>query len=240
MKSKRMKAVAAILLLALWGMATTGWAQRSAVTQTEEEISGVTRQGQRIMLQLDSKVVEKAWENFLKEKTGGAVKGPSFLPLSKTPKGVYTVENARLDTISSNPMRIVSKVDGTKDGTMVWWSMDLGNAYLSQENTAQEWERSEAMLQQFARNLYRQDVQQQIADAEKALAYSQSEADKVVKQAEDLKNKIAKNQQKKQELEAALVTNAKDLEQLNRDVETNAKQQEAAQQSVSNMRQAVE
>jgi hypothetical protein len=242
MKCKRTHVLAVTFLLLFWGMATQSWAQRSAVEETEVEINGITRKGQRILIQLDSKLVEKAWSGYLKEKSGGTVKGPSLLPTAKglATKGIYTVEKAKIDTITSNPMRIMSKVEGTQDGTMVWWTLDMGNAYLSQKETKKEWERSEAMLQQFARQVYKQDVTQQISDAEKAVANSQAEAERVVRQAEDIQNKIAKNQQKKLDLEAALVANNQELEQLNREVETNLKQQEAAKLEVENMRRAVE
>ncbi|MBA9076770.1 DNA repair ATPase [Rufibacter quisquiliarum] len=242
MKVKRTHVKAALLLLVLWGAVSTAWAQRSTVDEAEVEINGITRKGQRIMIQLDSKLVEKAWSSYLKEKSGGTVKGPSILPTPKAQasKGIYTVEKAKIDTITSNPMRIMSKVEGSEQGTMVWWTLDMGNAYLSKKETQKEWERGEAMLQQFARNVYKQDVNNQISDAEKVLANSQSEADRVARQAEEIQNKIAKNQQKKLELEAALVANAQELEQLNRDVETNLKQQEAAKQEVENMRKAVE
>ncbi|WP_192823365.1 DNA repair ATPase [Rufibacter sp. LB8] len=257
MKSTRTYALVAFLLLT-GGISTQSLAQapavketevavkstapRSVVEETEVEINGITRKGQRILIQLDSKLVEKAWSGYLKDKSGGTVKGPSLLPTPKgqATKGIYTVEKAKIDTITANPMRIMSKVEGTQDGTVVWWTMDMGNAYLSKKETRKEWERGEAMLQQFARQVYKQDVNQQIADAEKVLVNSQSEADRVVRQADEIKNKIAKNQQKKLELEAALVANAQELEQLNRDVETNLKQQEAAKQEVENMRRAVE
>ncbi|MGV3538763.1 MAG: DNA repair ATPase [Rufibacter sp.] len=242
MKGNFIHVKAALLLLMFWGMASTAWAQRSVVDEAEVEINGITRKGQRIMIQLDSKLVEKAWASYLREKSGGTVKGPSILPTPKAQatKGIYTVEKAKIDTITSNPMRIMSKVEGTEQGTMVWWALDLGNAYLSKKETQKEWERGEAMLQQFARNVYKQDVQNQISDAEKVLLNSQSEADRVVRQAQEIQDRIAKNQLKKQELEAALVANAQELEQLNRDVETNLKQQEAAKKEVENMRQAVE
>ncbi len=240
MTRKRTHLLAAALLFLFWGMANTSWAQRSAVAETEEEIKGIARQGQRILIQLDSKVVEKAWANFLKEKTGGSVKGPSLIPTAKAPKGVYLVEKASLPTVSENPLRIVSKVDNTKEGTAVWWTLDMGNAYLSQANTSKEWKESEALLQQFARSVYIEDVNNQISDAEKVLANSQQEEQRVAKQADEIKDKIAKNQSKKQELEAALVANAQDLEQLTKEVENNLKQQDAAKQVVNNMRRAVE
>lgn len=241
MKGKRTHVIMAVTLL-FWGMATTVWAQRSTVEETEVEINGITRKGQRIMIQLDSKMVEKAWAGYLRDKSGGTVKGPSILPTVKAQaaKGIYTVEKAKIDTISGNPMRIMSKVEGTQDGTMVWWTLDMGNAYLSKKETQKEWQRGEAMLQQFARSMYKQDVQNQITDAEKVLINSQAESDRVIRQAADIQAKITKNQQKKLELEAALAANAQELLQLHVDVENNLKQQEAAKLEVENMRKAVE
>ncbi|GAA4305112.1 DNA repair ATPase [Nibribacter koreensis] len=243
MKGKRTHMKAVALVFMLLGMATMGWAQqRSTVDEKEVDINGIVRKGQRIMIQLDNKVVEKAWASYLKEKSGGTVKGPSILPTAKAQagKGVYTVEKAQIDTITTNPMRIMSKVEGSDQGTMVWWSLDLGNAYLSKKETTKEWARSEALLQQFARQLYKQDVQNQIADAEKVLVNSQNEADRVVRQADEIKYKITKNQARKQELEAELAANANELTQLNQDVENNLKQQEAAKKQVENMRRAVD
>ncbi|WP_205501817.1 DNA repair ATPase [Rufibacter psychrotolerans] len=242
MKSTRTHLGAMVLLLLFWGMALTGWAQRSKVEETEQEINGITRKGQRIMIQLDHKGVEKAWSAYLREKTGGTVKGPSLLPTPKAQatKGIYTVEKGQLDTISANPLRIVSKVVGTPEGTLLWWSLDMGNAYLSQKETPREWTRGEAFLQQFARNLYKQDIAQQVADAEKVVLNSQAAADQVVRQANEIQSRIVRNQQKKQEIEAALAENARELESLKKEVENNLKQQEAAKAEVENMQRAVE
>ncbi|GGK59601.1 hypothetical protein GCM10011405_04670 [Rufibacter glacialis] len=225
-----------------WGLATTAWAQRPAVEEAEVAVNGISRKGQRLLVQLDSKVVEKAWAAYLKETAGGAVKGPSLLPTTKAQagKGIYTVDKASLDSISSNPLRIVSKVEATKGGTAVWWSLDMGNAYLGQKETPKEWARAEAMLQQFARNLYRQDVQLQVADAEKVVLNTQAKADQVVREANEIQTRIAKNQQKKLELEAALVANAQELEQLKKEAEDNLKLQAANKKEIENMRHAVE
>ncbi|AKQ47424.1 hypothetical protein TH63_01715 [Rufibacter radiotolerans] len=230
------------MLVAFFGLTSVARAQRAAVEETEQEINGIKHKGQRLLIQLDPKTVEKAWAGYLKEKSGGAVKGPSMLPTAKAQasKGIYTVEQGRIDTITSNPVRIVSKVEGTREGTQVWWTFDMGNAYLTKKETAKEWAAAEALLQQFARNLYIQDVRQQIADAEKVVVNTQADADRVVRQADELKNKIARNQQKKLDLEAALAANAQELEQLNKDVAQNLKQQQEAQKEVEKMRHAVE
>lgn len=242
-KYTHLKAV--LLLVVLWGVSQTSWAQRSsAVEETEVEINGISRKGQRILIQLDSKIVEKAWATYLRDYSGGTVKGPSILPAALTKsqagKGIYLVEKAKMDTISSNPMRLMSKVEGSDQGTMVWWTFDMGNAYLNKQQTPQEWERSKALLLQFAKQVYAQDVDVQIADAEKVLQNSQLESDRVIRQANEIQAKIAKNEQRKLELEAALVANAQELELLKKEVEANLKQQEAAKKEVDNMRKAVD
>ncbi|MBC3542049.1 DNA repair ATPase [Rufibacter sediminis] len=242
MESTRTRVAAVALLLLVWGMATSAWAQRSAVEETEVEVNGISRKGQRIIIQLDSKTVEKAWASYLKEKSGGAVKGPSLLPSLKAQagKGIYTVEKGQIDTISANPMRIVSKVEATEQGTQLWWSLDFGNAYLSKKDTPKEWASGVSLLQQFARNLYKQDIQQQINDAEMVVVNTQVKADLVVREANEIQSRITKNQLKKLELEAALAANAKELEQLNKEVQANQKQQEANKAELVNMRRAVE
>ncbi|RNI25998.1 DNA repair ATPase [Rufibacter latericius] len=242
MKGTRTRVVAVAWLLMFWGMATSALAQRATVEETDMEINGVSRKGQRLMIQLDSKVVEKAWPIYLKEKSGGVVKGPSMLPTAKAQagKGIYTVEKGKIDTISGNALRIISKVEATPKGTLLWWSLDMGNAYLNKKVTPAEWARSAAFLQQFARNLYKQDVQLQITDAEKVVVNTQAKADLVVREANEIQTRISKNQQKKQELEAALAANAKELEQLNKEAEANLKLQAANKKEIESMRHAVE
>ncbi|GAB2530155.1 DNA repair ATPase [Rufibacter soli] len=242
MRVKRTNFWAIALLMAFLGFTSSAQAQRANVEETEQEVNAIKYKGQSLLIQLDTKTVEKAWAAYLKEKSGGAVKGPSLLPTAKgqATKGIYTVEQGKIDTITSNNIRIVSKIEGTREGTRVWWTFDMGNAYLSKKETAKEWGAAEALLQRFARNLYLQDVQQQISDAEKVVANTQAEADRVVRQADDLKSKVAKNQQKKLDLEAALAANAQELEQLNKDIENNLAQQKAAQKEVEKMRHAVE
>ncbi len=242
MEGKRTRELTVVLLLLFWGMATAAWAQRSAVEETEVEVNGISRKGQRIMIQLDSKVVEKAWATFLKEKSGGVVKGPSILPTAKAQagKGIYAVEKAQLDSISRNPLRIVSKVEAGEKGTLLWWSLDMGNAYLGKKETPREWTNGAAILQQFARNLYKQDIQTQIHDAEKVVVNTQAKADLVVREANEIQTRITKNQQRKLELEAALSATAKELEQLQKDVQNNLKQQETNKKELENMRHAVE
>lgn len=227
------------LLFANLCLCTLAYAQQFQVTESELEIKGVPRKGQRILIQLDSKEVEKAWENHLREKVGKIVM-PIALPKNQVAKGVSVLEKARIDTISPTPLRIISKVEATEEGTAVWWTLDLGHTYVSREATPRQYAAAEGFLQHFARKVYRQDMQQQVAEAEKVLQHAQQEQNQVVRHADELKRNLDRNAQRKQELEAELARNAKELTQFQAEVENNQKQQQAAREEVENLKKAVE
>jgi len=214
----------------------SGFTQKTYVEEAEQTINGVPRKGQRIAIQLDHKVVDKAWQTYLRDRVG-KVTGKNILQSSK---GIYTIEQGKIESVANNPLRIVSKVDATETGTIVWWSLDMGSAYVNKESTPQQYEAAETILREFARQLYREDIARQVTEAEKVLANTQSEETRVIKTADEIKRNIDKNKQRRIELEAELAQNAQQLTQLNLDVENNIKQQATAKQNVENMRQAVE
>lgn len=229
----------AFLLFVSLCLSTLCLAQQFQVSESELEIKGVPRKGQRILIELDSKEVEKAWENHLREKAGKIVM-PLALPKNQVDKGVSVLEKARIDTISKTPLRIISKVEATEAGTAVWWTLDLGHTYVSREGTPEQYAAAEGFLQHFARKVYRQDMQQQVAEAEKVLHQAQQEQARVVRQADDLKRSLERNAQRKLELEAELARNARELAQLQAEVENNQKQQQAAIGEVESLKKAVE
>src|SRR5688572_1196137 len=214
----------------------SGFTQKTYVEEAEQTINGVPRKGQRIAIQLDHKVVDKAWQTYLRDRVG-KVTGKNILQSSK---GIYTIEQGKIESIANNPLRIVSKVDATETGTIVWWSLDMGSAYVNKESTPQQYEAAETILREFARQLYREDIARQVTEAEKVLANTQREETRVIKTADEIKRNIDKNKQRRIELEAELAQNDQQLTQLNLDVENNIKQQATAKQIVENMRQAVE
>jgi hypothetical protein len=215
----------------------TGFAQKTTVEETEQTVNGVPRKGQMISIQLDNKLVEKSWLNYLKDNAG-KTQGKSILPTAS--KGIYTIEQGKIESISKTPLRIVSTVNAAETGTLVWWSLDLGSAYVNKAATPEQYAAAETFMRDFARKLYRDDIARQVTEAEKVLANTQAEEVRVIKTADDIKRNIEKNQQRKIELEAELARNSQELTQLNLDTENNIKQQATAKQNVENMRQAVE
>lgn len=217
--------VAAMLLVS--GMAS---AQVMRVEESEQVVGGVKRSGQQLSVQLDPKFVEKVWKDHLAQEAGKV----------KHSKGVYTVEGAKLNDISKEPLRVISTVGTYANGSYVWWSLDMGTTRLGKSTTPEAYAAAEQFMEAFGRKLYQEDVLLQINEAENVLRNTKKEQDRVVKQANDLQLSIEKNRKRKQELEAELVRNADELRQLEQQVELNVKQQEASRQQVQTMERAVE
>lgn len=222
-----MRALILGMLLMITGICQ---AQVAQVVEKEQDINGVIRRGQQLSVQIDPKTVEKSWKDYLSKKAGKV----------KSSKGMYTVEGALIDTISSSPMRVVSMVGSSAQGSTVWWSLDMGVAYLDKDATPDEYAASEKFLRGFARKLYRDDVLRQINEAEDVLRATKTEQDRVVKEANSIQWSIDKSRQRRKDLEAELVRNEEELKQLELNVQHNTKQQEISRQQVQDIEKSVQ
>lgn len=202
-------------------------AQRSPVDETDNTIDGIPRKGQRVSIQLDNRRVEAAWLKYLSDKYPGKVKNV---------KGVIKLDGVVVDDVSPTPVRVISKVDGIPTGTTVWWSIDLGNAYLGRETTPAQWKAAEKYLKDFARGMYREDVVAQIAEAEKSLVQSQNSHAAIIAKVEVIKKDVDKNKARKLEIQQQLAQNVAELLQYNNLVDANLKEQESARADIVNMR----
>jgi len=218
------------LLIGLVGLACPALAQKAPVDEADMSIEGIPRKGQRVTIQLDSRVVDQAWLKLLNEKVGKV----------QNKKGVYYINSAMIDAISKTPIRLISRVDPTSMGTAVWWSLDLGNAYLGKDATPVQYREAEKFLKDFARQLYRDDIALQVLEAEKGLKLSQDNHVGIIKEADETKKAVERNKQRKAEIEAMLAQNAAELVQLNNALEENMKRQEAARADIVAKRVALE
>ncbi len=221
-----------ILILLLACLATLSVsAQKSPVSEEDKSINNIPRKGQQVSMQLDSRRVEAAWLKQLSEKFGGKLKNA---------KGVLTMDGVVIEEIAPTPIRVISKVDATPTGTTVWWSIDLGNAYLAKEATPVQWKSAEKYLKDFARMMYREDLVSQITEAERALVSSQNSHMAVIEKQNTIKKDIDKNKARKMEIQQMLASNAAELQQLNNLIDLNLKEQEAARGDIVNMRISLE
>ncbi|WP_310394002.1 hypothetical protein [Hymenobacter sp.] len=220
-----------LILLFLCLATLSGYAQKSPVDEADMSINNIPRKGQRVSMQLDNRRVEAAWLKQLGDKFGSKLKNN---------KGVLSLDNVVIEEIAPNPVRVISKVDATPTGTTVWWSIDLGNAYLGKDATPVQWKSAEKYLKDFARMMYREDLVSQIAEAERALVSSQNNHMAVIEKSNTIKKDIEKNKLRKVEIQQLLAANAAELQQFNNLIDLNLKEQEAARGDIVNMRVALE
>ena len=221
-----------LLIVLIVCLASLGsYAQKSPVNEEDKSINNIPRKGQQVSMQLDSRRVETAWLKQLSEKFGSKLKNT---------KGVLTLDGVVIEEIAPNPIRVISKVDATPTGTTVWWSIDLGNAYLAKDATPVQWKSAEKYLKDFARMMYREDLVSQIAEAERALVASQNNNIAVIEKQNSIKKDVDKNKVRKVEIQQQLATNAAELQQLNNLIDLNLKEQEASRGDIVNMRIALE
>lgn len=205
------------------------FAQKVKVNESSEMIDKISRTGQHVIIDLDQKTVAKAWEKQL--KSYGKV---------ESSKGVFTVAVANVSGVSSNPCKIISMVQSSGKGTKVWWAIDLGSSFVTSNGSNSAYKGAEKILKEFALSCYRDDINDQIKEAEKALASSVKNQEKEVKNGEQLAKNVEKNKKEKADLGQKLKDNASDLEQLKKDIEKNKKDQESAAQEVEKMKKAVD
>lgn len=204
-------------------------AQKVKVSETTEQIDQIPRTGMSTLIELDNKDVEKAWEKQLK----------SFGKVSSS-KGVFTIPVANIPSISSQPCIVTSVVKTSGKGTLVWWSIDMGKEHVSSTGSSSAYKAAEKILNDFALQCYRDDVNKQIEEAEKALSSSVKAQEKEVKEGESLIKDVDRNKQEKASLEQKLKQNGEELVKLQSDIEQNKKDQAAAAQDVDKMKKALE
>jgi len=204
-------------------------AQKVKVNESTETIDKLERSGLFVVIDLDHKMIDKMWEKQLKS-----------YGKTESSKGTYTLPVANVSAISSNPVKIVSKVEGSGKGTKIWWTIDMGTSHVTKESNPSAYKAAEKILYEFALECYRADINNQIKDAEKALNTSVKNQEKKVKEGENLLRDIDKNKQEKINLEQKLKDNAAELERLKKDVEQNKLDQAAAASDVEKMKKALD
>lgn len=208
---------------------TMSFGQKIKVSESEESIEKIPRKGLSTIIELDDDEVEDAWKKQL--KTYGKVDNS---------KGVYTVAIANVPSVSSSPCRITSIVKSSGKGTQVWYSIDLGSSHVTSSGNSSAYKAAEKILNDFSILCYKDDINSQIKDAEKALANSVKAQEKEVKEGEDLVKDVEKNKQDKINLEQKIKENGEQAIQLQKDIAKNKTDQAAAGQDVEKMKKAVE
>ncbi len=202
--------------------------QKVSVVESTEKIGDVQRTGMSITLKLSQKMVENGWEKFLKEHGKYDSK-----------RNEYTQELGEYKEISGTTVRVLAKVFTAKDGFVtVFWAIDVGNEYLTSKSN--KWGAAEKLLHDFGVSMYIQDVNQQVKEAEEAVADATKKQEKKLKEGENLVKKVEDNKEDKARLEQKLKDNAQELQELQKAQEQNKLDQADAAKDVEKMKKAVE
>ena len=202
-------------------------AQKVSVADHDVTVDKIQRTGVATFLDLDKKFVEKLWKDELKQY--GKV---------STSKGFYYIEIAQIPAISQNNVRVISTVENTSKGTMVWWAIDLGSSFVMSGEKG--YSNTVGVMKEFAKKCYVEDISEQIEDAEKALEKSIKEQEKIIKEGENLQGDLESNASEKQRLEEALKSNADEKVNIQNSISENKDNKTNADKDVADMKKAVE
>jgi chromosome segregation ATPase len=216
-----------LLALLYCTLVTSIQAQKINVLSGEENIQKINRQGFKTTLKLSEKTVSRAWEDYLKDF--GKV---------ESSKGVYTVPTARIKTLSEKPVHIISKIAEDKNGTTVFYAIDMGNAFITQQSSQAS--EAQKFLQDFAIKVYQQEFGDELKSAEKELASALKQQERRTQETENLLKDIERKKEEQKTLQQKLEDNKKDLEKLEKQVTSSKKDQTESVAEVEKQKKAVE
>jgi predicted RNase H-like nuclease (RuvC/YqgF family) len=162
----------------------------------------------------DKKYVEKAWKKLMKRYSGKVTSKSEIVATDVIIKRM--MGDKRVDVYA-----IVK--DGPDGTVLISVAMDLGGAFLSKSSHPEKYKEAKAILKDFAVEVSKEAVREQINDQEKILGKFQNEQEKLEKENENLKKSIEDYKQKIKDAEQAIVENGKAQEQKKKEVEDQRK-----------------
>ena len=181
-----------------------------------------------VCIELDVKTVEKGWARYLKS-------------LGK----FETVENQAmqgmglmLPAVASDAIDFYSKVTVSPRCVQVFMGALRAGSNLELMDTQAENVRK--LLYDFALELYRQDLVQQITEAERVVNLAVKAHDKRVTEAGNLKDKMSRNRKERLRMIKSMEENAQNLVKLKADSTQNVADMEAALEEINKVRKIAE
>lgn len=199
-------------------------AQVIEVKQAETTINQIARTGVSVKIELDKKTVEKQWLKLLK----------SWGKVETFKQGGFQIQQAVIPTISTMPVIVYAGIDADNTGTTTFLAIDLGTALVTKD--AKEFEPMRKLLYDFATELYREDINVQIAEADKAVDGAVRFHDKKMEQGMDLSKNLERNRVEKVRLERMFKENLDQLLKLKTDSAQNKAEQMATLDEINRLR----
>lgn len=215
------------LLVSSFGFAVLQ-AQTVTIAPATEFIQTGDFKGIKTLLYLDEKMVAKEWKEFLKKY--GKVESP------KGGKDTYTVAIARMPNVSFMPVVATSKIASSDGATTIFYAIKLDTAFITDPKHP-KYPIPRDLLHDFGMRMYRQQVDREIAGAEKELDSRTKKHAQLVRKGESLRRDVEQNKKNKIDYGNQLVKNHNDSIQLVRNTETNQAAQSQAQTALDAQRQ---
>ena len=173
------------------------------VKTTDQTVSGQTYTGQAVQVELERKSVERAWVKQLKE-----------LGRVDQNKNQIEIKNVILPEIQGE-VRILSLLNTTLEGTQIFWVILHGNEAIKAGTT--EFSAASKFLYDFVLSLYRDDVNKQIADADKTVEESVERHDRKVKESLEIARNLQRNRSDRIRFQKQLEENGINFQRLKGD-----------------------
>jgi len=201
-----------LLLFAMFAMQLS--AQKIDVKQTRDDFNGQRVDALSVVMKdVDKKTVEKEWTKLVKG-FGGKV---------STKKRVIFADDASIRAISDNTVDVYARVNAKKDEVELTVAFDLGGAYLNKSAHSSGYNHAEKMIYEFAVNIAKDAVGQQVKVAEKALSSKEKALQKLAKDKKRLESDIEKYKKQIEKAEKEIKQNEKDQTDAEKDIESQKK-----------------
>ena len=216
------------LLVLFLFLAFSAKAQKVSILPETREIEGLRRKGMAVLVEYDKKTVEKAWSKYLKAvgKTDSWKNGALVILESN----VTNPDFAGADHIT--------QLVATSEGTKVFWSIGQKGEYAEPGTTL--YEKAKKGLTDFCKQLYREDLTEQIEAAEKVADVVSRTHDKTVQMGEHLRKQLDRNAQDQATLIKNMEEKKVEAERLKQELAQNKIDQESALEEIKKVRKIAE
>ena len=202
--------------------------QSIEVIQSNASIKEKSLKGFVVCIELDAKSVESGWQRYMK----------SIGKFETVEKNAVEGLNQVFPSVSSDAIDFYSRLTVSPRCVQIFMAAVRSGSGL--ELTDNQKENVKKLLYDFAVEQYRNDLIQQIAEAERVVNLAVKAHDKRVNEGNNLKSKLNRNRKEKTKLEKELEENAANLLKLRADSTQNVTEQESALEEIKKVRQIAE
>ncbi len=183
-----------LLMVTLLFLPLMSLAQKVSVTKKGEKIKSETAEGFRVELEGKKEDVQAEWNRFMKEL--GRIKSGSSYSYVENPALGGTVYTSGI---------VYGIVDGNDEKTTVWAGIKAAEWTVNDIGIVEK--NLEKFLYQFGVKYYRDKIQQQIDEGQRALDAVTRQTQRLTTQQKELSIKLTNNEQERLQLEKSLEAN---------------------------------